>query len=160
MEVVTCARNVSVLRAGTNETSSDYEPCRATVVGGLYTLNCGSSEGSAVADAAVGDADVDGLLLESLLMISGAVDARVGAGLLGVDIGLSYTHTCARRYRCRTPVSSARSFPSSSQPFGIVRAPCVFILVFITFIIRTYTSNWGGPPLDIMHSKKILSFLR
>ena len=64
-----------------------YEPCGAAVVGGLYTLNCDSSEGGAVADAAVGDADVDGLLLESLPVISGAVDARVGTGLLGLDIG-------------------------------------------------------------------------
>ena len=87
-----------------------YEPCGAAVVGGLYTLNCGSSsDGSAGADAAVGDADVDG---EVLSVVSGAVDARVGVGLLGVDIEsgaistVSYAMRCVayvyERYRCRT----------------------------------------------------------
>jgi hypothetical protein len=105
----------------------NYEPCGAEVVGGLYTLNCGSSEGSTGADAAVGDTDVDGSLLEVPSVISGAVDARVGAGLLGVDIGSgAISIVCdARayvyeRYRCRTPVSSARSFHCSySPPYSI-----------------------------------------
>ena len=80
-----------------------YEPCGAEVVGGLYTLNCGSSEGSTGADAAVGDADVDGSLLEVPPVISGAVDARVGAGLLGVDIGSgAISIVCDARIRVRT----------------------------------------------------------
>jgi len=82
--------------------SSGRSSCGAAVVGGLYTLNwCGSLEGGAVADAAGGDADVDGLLLEALPNVSGAVDARVGAGLFGVDIDrvlsivTAYTQYCS-----------------------------------------------------------------
>lgn len=62
------------------------------VVGGLYTLN--SSEDDAAADPSVVDVEVEGSLLESLSMVSGAVDARVDGGLLGVDIGWSGTIVC------------------------------------------------------------------
>lgn len=54
-------------------------------------MNSESSEGDAAADPTVVDADVDGSLPEILSMVSGAVDARVDVGLLGVDIGWSGT---------------------------------------------------------------------
>jgi hypothetical protein len=102
-------------------------------------LNCGSSSvlpvsagGAAAAadtdtDAAAVDVDVDGSLLDVLVVVSGAVDARFGAGLLGVGIGLvrHYRIACAYAYAklaanvdCQTPASSARFIP---LPLGIVR---------------------------------------
>ena len=116
MEDVACARE-----PGLNETSFDYEPCGAAVVGGLYTLNCGSSEGGAVVDAAVGDADVDGLLLESLPVISGAVNARVGTGLLGLDIGLR-CYLYRMRVRVQNAIDAAPRF-LRPDPFLLHHGP-------------------------------------
>ena len=80
-----------------------------------------------VADAAGGDADVDGLLLGALPVVSGAVDARVGAGLFGVDIGrvlsiviVYNAYACASAnvivYRCPCRALSSALGPVHSIP--------------------------------------------
>jgi len=114
-------------------------------------LNCGSWEGGTVADAAVGDADVDGLLLESLPVSSGAVDARVGTGLLGLDIG--YVAIYRMRIRVQHAIDAAPRF-LRPDPFLLHHGPSALSArVFIrVFIIRTYrdTSNWGASAVSLM----------
>jgi hypothetical protein len=79
-------------------------------------LNSELSEGDAAADPTAVDVDFDGSLLEILSMVSGAVDARVDVGLLGIDIGWSGT---ALSYRfvptppARWPLGNVRTSLSS-----------------------------------------------
>jgi hypothetical protein len=98
-----------------------YEPCVAEVrvAGGLYTLNSELSEGDAAADPTVIDVDVDGPLLDILSMVSGAVDARVDVGLLGVDIGWSGTAASVCVYSANPP---------ARRPDGNVRASLTNVL--------------------------------
>ena len=91
-----------------------YEPCGAAVVGGLYTLN--SSEGGAGADTAV-----VGSLLGALSAASGAVDARVDAGLLGADIDQALIVCACVTDRCVNPTRRPEC-PSKLQCFSAMSA--------------------------------------
>ena len=95
--------------------------------------------------------------------MSGAVDARVGAGLLGVDIG--QVLSIVNAYVCAGPLTLSMPYPGFFGPilsfFITALRHCPHSFVFIR------TSNWGGPlycitDVSIIHTKKIIlaSFAR
>ena len=129
-----------------------YGPCGAAIAGGLYTLNCCESPtgdagdgGGTDAGAAAGGAGG----LDDPSIGVGAVDARIGAVLLGEDICQALCGLTVRIQRVSTgKVRGRGSSARSSSPLFRVRSA----LVLTYFVEMTTSSSRTRPALSVEHA--------